>query len=574
MSRVTSIAVVVLSIIFTSAVSAKQKKTDTAGSEKVEYLYMEALKLDNKGELDAAFDLLRRATAIDSTNAEVNYWLSMYYYHLGEEKEAARCAVAAADANSDNYWYNIGAANMLLNIGDNKNAIRIYNRMLYNDPYDESLHQYLAEAYLADEDYDSALACYDNIERLTGDMYYATMMKINILDRLERKDDILKELKRLSEANPDNIEYKTMLSSGYLEVDSIEQSMAVIREIEAMNPENCLLPMAKAEYYRVTKNEDSLQVALFDAFSCPDLELNTKLVMLKNFIYILLQKDKDVSSFQKADQLFSSLIEAYPRSSDIRDFYTEVLLMQEKYPEAEEQIRISLDLQPDNQEMWKKLIGVLFNQNKSDAMNNAIDESLEYFGEDSLYLSLAGSYYFYAEQDGKALTTLHKAASKMQQNTEVLSGIYAQIGDIYYKQNNVDSAFCYYEKAIEYNPKNLGALNNYSYYIAISGGDLKKAEKMSAITIAEEPANATYLDTYGWIFFKQGNYTLAELYTKMALDNSGDVVPEILDHYGDILYKQGKTVEAVRYWKQAEEAGLDSEILKKKIETQQYIEEQ
>ena len=205
--------------------------------------------------------------------------------------------------------------------------------------------------------------------------------------------------------------------------------------------------------------------------------------------------------------------------------------------------------------------------------NNAIDESLEYFGEDSLYLSLAGSYYFYAEQDGKALTTLHKAASKMQQNTEVLSGIYAQIGDIYYKQNNVDSAFCYYEKAIEYNPKNLGALNNYSYYIAISGGDLKKAEKMSAITIAEEPANATYLDTYGWIFFKQGNYTLAELYTKMALDNSGDVVPEILDHYGDILYKQGKTVEAVRYWKQAEEAGLDSEILKKKIETQQYIEE-
>ena len=461
----------------------------------------------------------------------------MYYYHLGEEKEAARCAVAAADANSDNYWYNIGAANMLLNIGDNKNAIRIYNRMLYNDPYDESLHQYLAEAYLADEDYDSALACYDNIERLTGDMYYATMMKINILDRLERKDDILKELKRLSEANPDNIEYKTMLSSGYLEVDSIEQSRAVIREIEAMNPENCLLPMAKAEYYRVTKDEDSLQVALFDAFSCPDLELNTKLAMLKNFIYILLQKDKDVSSFQKADQLFSSLIEAYPRSSDIRD------------------------------------IGVLFNQNKSDAMNNAIDESLEYFGEDSLYLSLAGSYYFYAEQDGKALTTLHKAASKMQQNTEVLSGIYAQIGDIYYKQNNVDSAFCYYEKAIEYNPKNLGALNNYSYYIAISGGDLKKAEKMSAITIAEEPANATYLDTYGWIFFKRGNYTLAELYTKMALDNSGDVVPEILDHYGDILYKQGKTVEAVRYWKQAEEAGLDSEILKKKIETQQYIEE-
>lgn len=573
MSRTLYIAVIILSLIFPTIISAKQKKNAAPFPEKAEYLLMEALKLDNKGELDAAFDLLRRATAIDSTNAEVNYLLSLYYYHIGDESESARRAMAAADAAPENYWYNTGAANILLRAGDNKNAIRIYNRMLYNDPYDESLYQYLAEAYLSDEDYESALECYDNVERLTGDMYYATMMKINILNRLERKDEILKALKRLSDANPDNIEYKTMLSSGYLDADSVEQSREVIREIEAMNPDNCLLPMAKAEYYRVVRDEDSLQVALFDAFSCPDLELETKLSMLKNFVYILLQKDKNVSSFQKTDQLFTTLIETYPRSSEIRDFYTEILLMQEKYPEAEEQIRVSLDLEPDNQEIWKKLIGVLFNQEKREDMERAVDESLEYFENDSVYLSMAGTYYFYAGQNGKALSALRKAASKMSQNPDALSGVCTQIGDIYYSENNVDSAFFYYEKAIEYNPKNLGALNNYSYYMAQTNGDLKKAEKMSAITIAEEPSNATYLDTYGWIFFKQGNYTLAELYIKMAIDNSGDIVPEILDHYGDILYKQGKTVEALHYWKKAEENGLDTEILKKKIETQHYVEQ-
>lgn len=573
MDRTRHVAIILLLLAALPVIPAMARKASVQPTGKTEYLLMEAIKLDNKGELGAAFDILQRAAATDSTNAEVNYWLSMYYYHMGDEQEAAARATAAGDSSPDNYWYNMNAANMALNAGDTENAIRLYKRMLENDPFDESTYQYLAEAYLAAEDYTSALECYDSIERLTGDMYYATMMKINILDRLERKDDILKALKRLSEANPDNVEYKTMLSSGYLEVDSVEQSRKVIQEIEAMNPENCLLPMAKAEYYRVVKNEDSLQVALFDAFSCPDLELGTKLTMLKNFIYILLQKDKNVSSFQKADRLFTSLIGSYPRSSEIRDFYTEIFLMQNKYPEAEEQIRVSLDLQPENQEVWKKLIGVLYNQNKLDEMSKAIDGSLEYFESDSLYLSMAGSYYFYAGRNEKALQTLHKAAGKMSAYPEAMSGIYAQIGDVYYSQNNIDSSFCYYEKAIECNPKNLGALNNYSYYISITGGDLKKAEKMSAITIAEEPSNATYLDTYGWIFFKQGNYTLAELYVKMALDNSSEVVPEILEHYGDILSKQGKTVEAVRYWQQAEEAGADSETLKKKIETRQYTEQ-
>ena len=572
MDRITHLAIAFLLTATVSVISAAAKKTDSRQREKAEYLLMEALKLDNKGELGAAFDILQRARAADTANAEINYWLSMYYYHMGKEDEAVRCATAASDASPGNYWYNIGAANMSLNAGDTENAVRLYNRMLYNDPYDESVYRYLAEAYMSAGDYDSALVCYDNIERLTGDMYYATMMKINILNTLGRKDDILAALKRLSRSNPENIEYKTMLSSGYLEADSVEQSRAVIREIEAMNPENCLLPMAKAEYFRVVNQEDSLQVALFDAFSCPDLELDTKLAMLKNFIYMLLQKDKDVRSFQKADNLFAPLIESYPRSSEIRDFYAEILLMQDKYPEAEEQIRVSLDLRPDNQEAWKKLIGVLFNQNATDRMDRAIDESLRYFAGDSIYLSLAGSYYFFAGQDAKALKTLHAAAGKVAHNAELMSGICAQIGDIYYSQSNVDSAFCYYEKAIEFNPENLGALNNYSYYMAIAGGDLKKAEKMSAVTIAEEPSNATYLDTYGWIFFKQGNYTLAELYIKMALDNTEEVVPEILEHYGDVLYMQGKTVEALKYWNQAREAGVDSEVLQKKIETRQYIE--
>lgn len=572
MNKTLYIAVILLSTIYSISVSARQKEVSRSQSDKAEYLFMEACNLDNKGNHDAAFDLLRRAEALDASNAEINYWLSLYYYHIGEDSLATRYAMTAADARPDNYWYNIEAANMLVNMDDTENALRLYRRMLYNDPTDESLYRYMSEAYMAAEDYTSALECYDNIERLTGDVYYATMMKIALLERLERKDEVLEAIKRLYRTNPENMEYKLMLFSQYLEVDSIEQGKAIMDEIEAEHPENCLLPMAKVNYYVAVNDEDSLQTAIFDAFECPDLELNAKLEILKNFIYVLLQKDNDMGSFHKVDQLFSSLIDTYPRSSEVRNLYMEILLMQEKYAEAEEQIRVSLDLEPDNQAVWKKLIGTLYNQQNYEAMSKAVDESLKYFENDSTYLMTAGTFYFYAGQEDKALETLDRAAAKMAQSPMLLSDIYALIGDIYYKRNNIDSSYIYYEKSVISNPRNLGALNNYSYYMAQTGGDLKKAEKMSAITVAEEPNNATYLDTYGWIFFKQGNYTLAEFYIKRALDNSEEATPEIYDHFGDILYKQGKTVEALQYWKKAQESGLDTETLKKKIETQQYIE--
>ena len=57
----------------------------------------------------------------------------------------------------------------------------------------------------------------------------------------------------------------------------------------------------------------------------------------------------------------------------------------------------------------------------------------------------------------------------------------------------------YYDKALENNPKNYGALNNYSYYLALLGRDLDKAERMSGEVIKANPENATYLDTYAWV---------------------------------------------------------------------------
>ena len=80
----------------------------------------------------------------------------------------------------------------------------------------------------------------------------------------------------------------------------------------------------------------------------------------------------------------------------------------------------------------------------------------------------------------------------------------------------------YYEKILALAPNNLMMLNNYAYLLATHKGDIKKAERMSQLTIREEPDNAVYLDTYGWILHLQGQDELALFYLHKALDNTKD----------------------------------------------------
>ena len=82
--------------------------------------------------------------------------------------------------------------------------------------------------------------------------------------------------------------------------------------------------------------------------------------------------------------------------------------------------------------------------------------------------------------------------------------------------------YALYERVLKLDPYNLLILNNYAYHLATHGGDLTKAEKMSAITIREQPSNPTFLDTYGWILHLQGQDQLALFYLNKALWNIGD----------------------------------------------------
>ena len=91
--------------------------------------------------------------------------------------------------------------------------------------------------------------------------------------------------------------------------------------------------------------------------------------------------------------------------------------------------------------------------------------------------------------------------------------------------------YAIFDRILAIAPHNLGVLNNYAWTLAINGGDLTEAERMSAITIREEPDNATFLDTYGWILHLKGQDELALFYLNRALWHATEDNKEVIEEH-------------------------------------------
>jgi len=85
-------------------------------------------------------------------------------------------------------------------------------------------------------------------------------------------------------------------------------------------------------------------------------------------------------------------------------------------------------------------------------------------------------------------------------------------------------------------------------------------EKAMAIS----PDNGAYIDSYGWVYYRMGNFDLAltELQKAASLINSD---PIIFEHLGDVYKALGNNEKALRYYNRALEIDPDSLILEEKL---------
>lgn len=551
-------------------ISEKGIALTSENKRKFDYYFYDALNAKALGKFDEAFDYLQHCFALDSTNANVLIELGTFYNVLQEKNKALDFYQKAVKYDRPNYYYNMMLAGLSKEMGQKQTVIDIYTFLLKQYPEKVELNYELANAYADNGDLQKAIDALNELEKNMGISEAITLSKFRLYSMLDKKDRALKEIQLIIDKNPDDPRYLLLMGDIYLQDNKQAKALQYYEQAKKIDPELPALTLSMVNYYERTNNKAAAEGELQKAITSSKLDVETKIQLLTRYLAILQQNKQDIKN---ANSLFQTLFDQHPNNTQLNLIYGNVLLLQENKKDALKQFEIYTKANPKDPAGYEQILRL--------ALPDSLDKVMEITEKAMEALPQEPQFYFYNGgaklQQGKykeALPIFERGLKNaVFENPLVESDFYGQLGDIQHALGNDKAAFENYEKALKLNPQNLPVLNNYSYYLSLQRKELDKAERMSGITVKAEPTNATYLDTYGWILFEQGAYTMAKIYIEKAVEYGKEQPSaEVYEHYGDVLFKTGDKEKAVEQWKRAKELKSDSKTLDKKIKTGEYIE--
>ncbi|EGK00241.1 MULTISPECIES: tetratricopeptide repeat protein [Dysgonomonas] len=551
------------------------EKLSVDNSRKFDYFFYEAMNAKATNQYDAVFDYLKYCMAIDSTNANVLYELGNYYNSIESKNKAIDYYRRATVYDSDNYYYNMAYGSMCLEFKQYSDAIEQFEKLVAKDPDNTDLYIYLSESYRMDGNLKNAISTLDKLEQIVGMNEKISLQKYQLYTMMKQEKQAFAEIQKYIDKYPHEIKYQILLGDLYLQAGKTQEAYMVYSRAKSIDPDDPYLISSMAEYYQQMGNKDAAENELHIALVSPKMDIDTKLSILAQYVGTLQRTQKDT---QAANALFDTLMIQHPQEPKLNLMYGNLLMMQNKKEESRFQYQLFAEANPTNPVGWEQMLYTTF-PDSIDLSIKVCEQALTYITDQPQFYFYLGVSQYMKENYKDALAALQKGVVYVDENnTKLLADFYGQIGDLYYQMEKRDSAFVIYDKALSYDPNNLGVLNNYSYYLSLVKKDLDKAERMSSITVKAEPSNPTYLDTYGWVLFEQGAYTIAKIYIENAIkysqEKKEEVSAEVLEHYGDVLYKTNEPDKALEYWEKAKEKGdSKSKTLEKKIETKTFIAE-
>lgn len=551
--------------------SAAQTLT-AADRRKFDYFFYQGLNLKAAGKFDAAYDAFTYCLAIDSTAAPLLYELSSFYVQLDRPDKAVEMLKRAVANSRNNFTYKMALATISRNLGMYGEAAEEFQELVKAYPEKAELNYYLADALTQQGEIAQAIEAYNALESAVGMNEALSMQKYKLYSELQQPEEAFKEIEKLAAKYPMEARYQLVLGDLHLERKEMEKALAYYQKAHEIDPTSPYYIVSMANYYEANGDKEAAETQIRNALANDRLDVETKVNILSRYILKLQQSKQGTES---ANALFETLLGQHPEDTDLKLMYGSLLAAQDKKEEAKFQFQIVTEMEPGNAGAWQQLLGLALKSEDIPEVIRICRKCIELFPDAPEYYFYLGIGYYQQQKYQEALDTYYAGLKIIpEENRSLKSDFYGQIGDIYYQMKQLGDAYKAYDEALKYNDKNVVVLNNYAYFLSLEKKDLKKAERMSAQCIKLEPDNATYLDTYAWIFFVQGNYTLAKIYIESALEKDTTKSAELVDHYGDILYQSGDKAKAVEQWKKAKEMGKQSEILDRKIAEETYIEDE
>ena len=570
-------AVLVLALFAVSkAGKAENAPADERTLSKYRALYLEAVCQREAGNDVACFRLLERAVRLNPNGAEALFDMAQFAETHALDLPVVAYLEKAHALCPDNKKYLFELSNALLATNDDR-GVDMAKSLLSDELYREKAFALLCSYYEAKGDYDRLCATLDQWRPIRDDDELLSTQKLRASINMGHLQEALLIADTLIARTPShNAEYVIAKGEALLGLGRTDEVLNIIKQVELDDDTRGNANILLYKYALATKNQEVENTALKNLVLDTSMPVNTRVAALRNYLDKFPPQEKKL----RRDSLISQLLPLQEEDATLYGVISSQML-NENTPDSlmVPIFNKMLDINPSDEYSRLCLMQNALSKHDYTELKRLSTDGLKENARHPLFYFYAGAVLQIEKDDQGALDMYARGLKfiNADTHTELVSSYYSAYADALHKVGRKDEAYVMYDSALVYNGDNIMCLNNYAYFLSLDETNLDKARQMSAKTLEQEPEEPTYLDTYAWILFLQGNYVEARKYIDKALkftENPDD--PDnvsLVDHAGDIYYHLGFTDKAADYWRRAAKMDPSSALIKKKAQSRRYYKE-
>jgi len=450
-------------------------------------------------------------------------------------------------------------------------------------PESQEAHESLAAAYMENGRLLEAREHFRKILELAGSKGLApAYLKISAtLGRQSNRTETLAIMRSLVALNPERSVAHYALAHLAVRVSDLDTAISAIDRALTLTPgwEDAALFKARV---LVSKRDTAKVLEYHEQFLSDYPKANN---MRLSYARLLV----DQKHWDKARIQFKRVVAVSPKDADAVFTVALLALQTNDLDEAEDYLRRSLELQPENDQV-RLYLGQVAEQRKQH------EEAVHWYGQiesGDLHFEAQGRMAIALARTGnveKARNHLHslnpkneaqrvqivlseeqilRDAKQFNEAFGVLSRALITLPDnvdllyarslVSERLGKIDTAEKDLRRVLKKDPKNANALNALGYTLADRTNRYDEALGFIQQALALKPDDPFILDSLGWVHFRLGNHAEAVKYLRAALEKRADA--EIAAHLGEVLWVMGDQAGAESVWKGALKQSPDSEAL-------------
>ncbi|HEY3989884.1 MAG TPA: tetratricopeptide repeat protein [Acidobacteriaceae bacterium] len=504
--------------------------------------------------LDLAISEYKQISALDPTDIQSHLVLGQLYT-VNHDSQAAQQEFEVAqkiDPNSEDVALNL--ARLYGESGDIKHAIDTL-KAVPEDDRSAKLAFALGAGYDQIKDTKDAVTAYQQAVDMDPDNLDAKRALAQALLNNNQLSDAEHAYQEIAAADPQDAQALVRIAECQRRQGHYEPALATLKKAQALSTDSDEILFNEALTYdslgRYPEATQLLQ-GLVSRSAKPDNHYNDN---EKNNRSIFLDRLANVEREQNhTDAAVAAYKQMLPLGGEYaeRGYQGEVDAYRDakEYEKANDVARDAAKALPTNKTMQLMLAGQLADTGHAEEGLALANAQLKHNDDDrDVYLALA-QIDTRLRRWKEAGEDIDKAAALPAHGDDDSRYVLFLRGALEERQKHYDAAEEQFRKILALDPNNSMTLNYLGYMLADRGVKLDDALAMLQKAVQLDPQNYAYLDSLGWVYFKLGQYPLAEENLRKASERvSTD--PTVHDHLGELYEKTGRLRLAVAQWDQS-----------------------